>query len=102
MGKEKLANVQRKQLKEILAYAYENVPFYHRAFDSAGVSPTDVDEPGAIRKVPRVERAQFRKVPLQDRTSTNLAPETCQRITTSGTTGTPVKFLLDSYAAAWR
>ena len=68
--------------------------------DSAGVSPTDVDERGAIRKIPRVKRAQFRKVPLQDRASTKLAP--ADRPADNNIWHAPVKFLLDSSAVDWR
>jgi phenylacetate-CoA ligase len=102
MRKEQLANLQRKQLRQILSYAYENVPFYHRAFDAAGISPTRIDEPRAIGRLPRVERGQFRSVTLGDRMSTHIHAASCRPITTSGSTGTPVKFLIDPFSAAWR
>jgi phenylacetate-CoA ligase len=37
-----LQEIQRKSLRRIVRYAYENVPLYHRKFDQAGVKPGDI------------------------------------------------------------
>ncbi|WP_425432290.1 phenylacetate--CoA ligase PaaK [Haloechinothrix alba] len=41
MGREELRELQLERLQWTLRHAYENVPFYRRRFDEAGVHPSD-------------------------------------------------------------
>lgn len=61
MPREELEKLQEKQLKEILAYAYENSPYYKLAFDEAGVKPTDFNHLSDITKFPFVSKAVERE-----------------------------------------
>ena len=47
-----LREQQRKKLINIVKHAYENVPFYHRKFDKAGIKPTDVRSIEDLSKIP--------------------------------------------------
>ena len=37
-----LEKLQLERLKEMVAFAYENAPYYKRSFDAAGVKPEDI------------------------------------------------------------
>jgi len=40
------------KLKAIIRHAYENVPFYHRKFDRAGIIPDDITSISDLSKIP--------------------------------------------------
>ena len=42
MPREELEQLQLERLKEIVAFAYENAPYYKESFDAAGVKPEDI------------------------------------------------------------
>ncbi|MHA1361121.1 MAG: phenylacetate--CoA ligase family protein [Candidatus Freyarchaeota archaeon] len=42
MPREELRKLQEKKALEMVRYAYENSPYYHRKFDEAGVKPDDI------------------------------------------------------------
>lgn len=56
-----LEELQLKQLKETVAYAYENTPYYKRAFDAAGVSPSDIKTLKDIEQFPCVDKQTERE-----------------------------------------
>lgn len=63
----KLEQLQLKLLKQHLAFAYENSPYYHRAFDEAGVKPSDLRHLEDLRRFPftdkKIERDRQLAVP---------------------------------------
>lgn len=42
MPLEELKKLQLERIKQLVRYAYNNSPFYHRRFDEAGVKPEDI------------------------------------------------------------
>ncbi|MFJ3161087.1 phenylacetate--CoA ligase PaaK [Streptomyces kanasensis] len=60
MGRDELAAVQRERLRATLRHAYENVPFYRRAFDAAGVRPEDCASPADLARFPVTTKADLR------------------------------------------
>ena len=56
MPREELEAKQLEDLKEIVAFAYENSPYYKRSFDAAGVSPDDIKELKDIEKFPFIDK----------------------------------------------
>lgn len=48
----KLKEHQEKMLRRIIAYAYDNVPFYHRKFRDLGLNPTDLKTLDDLNKTP--------------------------------------------------
>jgi len=55
-----LKAIQGKKLKVILTHAYQNVPFYQRLFDEAGVKPGDVEDCEDISKIPITTKLQLK------------------------------------------
>jgi phenylacetate-CoA ligase len=68
---QKLKGIHDRRLREIVERAYLRVPFYHRRFEAAHVSPMDIVDVGKIRKIPKVTRDDFRSTSLELRTATN-------------------------------
>ena len=44
-----------------LTYAYENVPFYKKHFDTAGIKPADIKSARDIANIPTSQKRDFRK-----------------------------------------
>ncbi|BBF42695.1 phenylacetate-coenzyme A ligase [Lachnospiraceae bacterium KM106-2] len=61
MPREQLEELQLEELQEITAFAYENSPYYKRAFDQAGVKPEDIQSLEDIRKFPFVNKKTERE-----------------------------------------
>jgi len=90
------AIVQR--LREVMAYAYANAPFYRKKWDEAGVHPDHVRSLEDFEKVPVVTKAELRKsqeraAPFGDYLCIPDA-EVHHIHGTSGTTGRPTAFAI--------
>lgn len=80
---------QLERFKTIVAYAYENVPFYKKRFKEKKIKPEDINSLSDIAKLPFTEKADLREgypfgmfaVPRK---------EIIEIHTSSGTTGKPV------------
>lgn len=83
-----LAELQRERLRSTLRHVYENVGFYRRAFDAAGVRPEDCRSPGDLGRFPFTTKADLRDhYPFG---MFAVPEERVRRIhASSGTTGTP-------------
>lgn len=51
-SREDLRSLQTAQLRKIITYVYERVPFYKRKFQEAGVKPEDIKDISDIVKLP--------------------------------------------------
>ena len=89
MSTKKLKELQFKKLKKIIAYAYENVPFYRKKFDNVGIKPYDIKSFEDVAKLPFTTKDDLRRnapfgmlaLPLDDCIELHAS---------SGTTGEPV------------
>jgi phenylacetate-CoA ligase len=60
MSEENLRDLQSERLKELVAYVYERIPFYHQAFDEAGISPEDIKSIDDIARLPFTVKQDLR------------------------------------------
>ncbi|WP_323172514.1 phenylacetate--CoA ligase PaaK [Natrialba sp. PRR66] len=60
LARDDLRAKQLQRLRETVAYAAENVPFYRRTFDDAGVSPSEIDSLEALENLPFTTKEDFR------------------------------------------
>ncbi|MBR2614240.1 MAG: phenylacetate--CoA ligase [Clostridia bacterium] len=60
MSREELKVLQLERLQKIVKYAYENVPFYKKKYDQAGVKPEDIKCLEDIKKLPFVVKDDLR------------------------------------------
>ena len=90
------AELERQQLRDLsdlAARVYDNVPFYTKKFDEAGVKPADIQSLADIAKLPFTTKDELRETYPYGLLA---VPETeiLEIHTSSGTTGTPV---VDAY-----
>ncbi len=89
LPRKKLEELQLKRLKKIIRYAYDNVPFYRKKFDSAGIKPDDIKKLDDIEKIPFTTKDDLRKnapfgllaLPMENYIELHAS---------SGTTGEPI------------
>lgn len=84
---------QQAALRRMLCYAYDNVPYYRRLFDSLEF------DPGRFRKLDELEQLPIMSKDTVRRHFDELVPAGIRRIphienTTGGSTGTPMRFLV--------
>jgi phenylacetate-CoA ligase len=95
MSLDELRAEQLSRLQWTLRHAYENVPHYRRAFDSAGIHPDDCRELADLAKFPTTSKADLREnypfgmfaVPQSDIRRVHASSGTTGRPTVVGYTG---------------
>ncbi|MEI2417324.1 phenylacetate--CoA ligase PaaK [Orrella sp. JC864] len=60
-SRDEIQALQLQRLKWTLAHAYENVPHYRRAFDAAGVHPSDLKQLSDIARFPFTTKQDLRE-----------------------------------------
>ncbi|OYX15413.1 MAG: phenylacetate--CoA ligase [Rhizobiales bacterium 32-66-8] len=88
-SRDQIQSLQRERLAWSLRHAYENVPFYRRQFDAAGVHPSDLRELSDLAKFPFTVKTDLRDNYPFDMFA--VPREKLARIHgSSGTTGKPI------------
>jgi phenylacetate-CoA ligase len=89
-SREELADFQWQQLKALLAYTYEHVPYYHRTFNETGLHPNDIRTPVDFRQIPILHKEQIVKHGVELRSDQfdrfNPIPATTSATTRDGVT----------------
>ncbi|MFF7440625.1 phenylacetate--CoA ligase PaaK [Streptomyces sp. NPDC008122] len=60
LGREELAALQLERLRATLRHAYENVDFYRRSFDAAGLTPDDCRTLADLARFPFTSKSDLR------------------------------------------
>ena len=99
--REQLLNYQNKKVREIVKYAYDNVPFYHEKFSQLGIKPEDVKTVGDLNKLPIIRRDELQK---NNERLISKEFEACKLkvVSTSGSTGKPLFTYLSGREDAFR
>jgi len=99
LPREKLAELQLKRFKERMQYVYERSPMYQRKFDMAGIKPDDIRTLDEIENIPFTVKEELRESQAEHPPWGDficIDPEQGVRVfQTSGTTGIPVKAILN-------
>ncbi|HLF25798.1 MAG TPA: hypothetical protein VJG32_05640 [Anaerolineae bacterium] len=97
LSREELLKLQRDKLYRLLAYAYENVPYYRRVFDQVGFHPAEVlHDLSCMRKIPILTKPIIRQNFEELRTTAPRRRAQLSTLTTGGSTGQPLVFMQDS------
>ena len=93
LDRHSLETLQTRRLRDVVSFAYHNVPYYRRAWESIGIRPDDIRSLGDIRELPILERESVR-------THQALLKDTIKKTRTfvrktSGSTGEPIAFEKD-------
>ena len=89
--REKIERWQLRKIKEIVKYAYENVPGYYALYREAGIKPEDIQSLEDIKNLPFVTKEMIRDN-LEDFTSRSIPKWRMFYVTTGGSTGIPFGF----------
>lgn len=91
---EELTAYQEKRLRLVVRQAYHHVPYYRRIFDANRLSPHDIRSVQDLARLPSLSRetARGNYRQLCARNAHRFRPAPAH---TSGTTGTPLRFLVD-------
>jgi len=83
----KLKEMQNEKLRILLKHAYDNVEYYRRLFDSAGIRPIDIKDCEDISRIPITTKRD-----LRDAKDIIIAKNTKIWVQhkTSGSTGLPI------------
>lgn len=85
---------QTQQLTKLLKHAYQSCPHYTRTFDQIGFRPQDVVTLADLKSVPVLTRRVVRDE-FYDLCSDRVSLQHCYVKQTSGSTGEPIKVVLD-------
>ncbi len=91
---EQLEEYQLEQLSKLLSHAYANVPYYTRVFDERGLKPKDIQDLKDLKQLPFLTRDIVR-ANLKDLCAKNYSSTQFQRVTTGGSSGTPLELYLE-------
>ncbi len=90
LAKRELQEIQLKNLKVIVDYAYRNVPYYRSLFNSNGVRPEDVRGLDDLQRIPISTRLDIQNLPPDHITSSDIPEHKFKRVLTSGSSGIPL------------
>ncbi|MCW4007335.1 MAG: phenylacetate--CoA ligase family protein [Candidatus Bathyarchaeota archaeon] len=101
-----LRKIQEERLRAIVKYAYKNVPFYHRKFKSAGITPDDIKSVNDLYRIPLTTKLEIQAQSFRDIVDKNVDLNSLVKGATSGSTGIPLTIFSDKkvehfYEAIW-
>jgi len=88
---DELKKRQEKKLKRLIKDAYFRVPYYRELFDSMGLKPEDIKKIEDLKNVPFMTKKILQSEPLKKIVAKDMNHSRLIKITTSGSTGTPLK-----------
>ena len=86
----KLEKLQNKKLQQTITNAYNNVKYYRKLFDEAGITPADIKTVNDLNKIPITTRATFQNLSKKDFLSKKQFNKKLFEDSTSGSTGQPL------------
>jgi phenylacetate-CoA ligase len=86
-----LVKEANKQLKNIINYAYNYVPYYTKLFDGLGISPKDINSIEELQKLPILTKEVIKKN-FEDFIPKNINSLRFINDSTGGSTGIPLKY----------
>ncbi|MDY6833769.1 MAG: hypothetical protein SVY53_03095 [Chloroflexota bacterium] len=89
MIQENYQAIQSERLVSLVKHAYDNVDFYRKKYDAAGIRPEDIKSVDDICRLPLVTKEDLKvNFPIL---ANNLTAKDCQVFGTTGSTGSPLK-----------
>jgi phenylacetate-CoA ligase len=90
---EELKAEQETQLRQMVSFAYQNVPYYHKLFNRLGLKPGDIKTIKDLEKLPFLNKEIINKNP-NDFKPLYLKKIKHSTAATGGTSGTPMQYRL--------
>jgi phenylacetate-CoA ligase len=93
---EELLEEQERQLRQMVNFAYHNVPYYHKLFNRLELKPGDIRTVRDLEKLPFLNKEIINKNP-EDFKPLHLKRIKYTTAATGGTTGTPLQYRLSGF-----
>lgn len=91
-SREQIDAFQNERLHALIAYAYENVPFYHDEMERLGLTPADIQTKADLVKLPIINKDTIRREGLERFTSKTMPKSQMILRGSSGSTGQPLLY----------
>lgn len=99
-GRDELLEIQLRELRQLLRHAYEQVPFYRRAFEDLDATPDDIKSLQDFGRLPVIDKDVIR-ANKADLAARNMRGRTLPK-STGGSTGQPLEFEYTRDSYEWR
>ncbi len=90
-GVASLDRIRARRFRSLVKHAYDEVPYYRDLFRSANLTPDDVESPDDIGRIPVTPKEVLRSLKRDAKVARSCRLSACRRVTTSGSTGTPLE-----------
>jgi len=87
----KILALQDEELRKLLKYAYDNVPYYHRIFEERELKPEDIQTSEDLVKLPILTKQLIRNN-FSDLIARDFPQKEMMPYSTGGSTGEPLRF----------
>lgn len=98
LSKSQIELIQFENLKRLICYAWEKVPFYRENWGKAGFQPSHFESIEDIHRIPIIDRNDIIRN-LDEFVPIDYNKSKLSLVTTGGTSGMPMKFYIDNYIA---
>ena len=92
------ARIQFKRLKRLIQYSWDNIPAYRKLWEEHGFTPSMFKSIEDLKLLPVIDK-NFVRENSRSMCSVSYNPDKLTTVTTGGTTGMPMRFLIDNYNA---
>lgn len=99
-SEDRVREYQWEELSKLLVNAFENVPFYRKRFQDAGITPNDMKCLEDLPRLPVLTKTDVRRNKM-DLISTQIPRKHLVPGRTGGSTGEPMHFYHDKRALDW-
>ena len=90
-SREQIVAFQEQRLRELVRHAYDNVPYYRRLFDEAGVKPDDIRGLADLKRIPITTKATLQSLGGSEMLARGFTKSDLIARETNGSTGIPVR-----------
>lgn len=91
-SREQIVDWQNEHLRDFIRHAYNHTQYYHRLFDTLGLTPDDVQSAADLQKLPILTKDMVR-AHYNELIPDNISSIRFRYDQTGGTTGEPMKYL---------
>ncbi len=89
-SRESIVAFQERRLRQLVRHAYDNVPYYRRLFDEAGIEPSDIRGLADLERIPITTKATLQSLGRSEMLTRGIAPAHLIARQTNGSTGVPL------------
>lgn len=93
-SREQIVDWQNEHLRDFIRHAYNHTQYYHRLFDTLGLTPDDVQSAADLQKLPILTKDMV-NAHYAEFVPDNISSIRCRKGKTGGTTGKPMLYLCD-------